>query len=76
MNEVAELSVEVEGTHLSVAQELALNVKPRGKGDCTTARADNLHQLGGNHVVDPREHDKIHVVPSRDVGVRHVRDEP
>ena len=73
--ELAELGVEQHSPRFAVVEELLLEAEPRGTGRDTVAFVDDVEQVGGDGVEDPRDDDAVHARPGGVVGAGNVAED-
>jgi hypothetical protein len=65
LGEVAEFSIKQQRPGLAVAQELLRNPEPGHASSDAVVRVDDVKEVGGDAVEDPRDDHAIHAIPGR-----------
>jgi hypothetical protein len=70
--ESAKLGIEEHGAGLAVVEELLFDPEPCCSGGEAIVLMDDIQEVGGDGVEEPREDDIVHARPRRIVGARVV----
>jgi hypothetical protein len=65
LGERTELGVDEHGARRAVVEKLLLKTEPGGPGSDAIAVMDDIEQVGGDGVVEPRHYHTIHPRPGR-----------
>jgi hypothetical protein len=75
LGQIAELSIKEQSSGLTVPKELLHNSEPGSPGRDAIVRVDDVQELGGDAVEDPRHDHTIHALPVRVSGTGNVAED-